>query len=87
VRRSCSPASRPRRSRRDRALAQWGKAQTNKHLIPPTKFALAKALWDSKGDRARARRLAEEARLGYLANKGPWLPKANEVAQWQKTHR
>jgi tetratricopeptide (TPR) repeat protein len=71
----------------ERCLELWGTSQTNLHLRPQAKYALAQALWESHGDRVRARRLGEEARAEYIANKGPWLPKADEVAKWLTTHR
>jgi serine/threonine protein kinase len=70
----------------ERALAAWGDSQITPHLIPTAKFALARALWEAGGDRPRARSIAEDARAGFLANKGPWLPKAEEVAAWLKSH-
>ena len=71
----------------ERALAMWGDSRVAPHLIPNTKYVLARALWDGHGDRERARRLAEEARGEFLANQGPWKPKAKEVAAWLSNHR
>jgi hypothetical protein len=40
-----------------------------KDALPPelaeTRFALARAVWDARGDRARAVALANDARAGY----------------------
>ncbi|HTE52989.1 MAG TPA: tetratricopeptide repeat protein [Kofleriaceae bacterium] len=71
----------------ERSLAVWGESKVAAHLIPNTRYALARAVWQSGGDRRRARALAEQAREEYLANRGPWLPKADEVAAWLKAHR
>ncbi|MBA3457680.1 MAG: hypothetical protein H0T42_31650, partial [Deltaproteobacteria bacterium] len=40
---------------------------TNPSELSAARFALAGALWDGHGDRARARKLAEEALLGEPA--------------------
>jgi len=69
----------------ERALAAWGDFRVAGHLLPSAKFALARALWDSGGDRNRARTLAQEAHAEFLANKGPWQPRADRVAQWLAT--
>jgi tetratricopeptide (TPR) repeat protein len=58
--------------------------------IPPaevaqTKFALARALWDSGQDRARACRLAIEARS--LFAKATLTPNAGQVDDWLVSHR
>jgi eukaryotic-like serine/threonine-protein kinase len=45
-----------------------------------TKFAFARALWESKGDRRRARALADEAKREY--SKGPDKTKQVEVETW-----
>jgi tetratricopeptide (TPR) repeat protein/predicted Ser/Thr protein kinase len=70
----------------ERALRIWGERQNYRHLLPSAHFALARALWETGGDKARARALAEKARQAFLDNKGPWLPLASEVAAWQKSH-
>jgi len=70
----------------ERAFTVWGDSRTDEHLRPDAEYGLARALWDSGGDKARAKKLAAQARDGYLANKGPWLPKADEVQQWLKKH-
>jgi tetratricopeptide (TPR) repeat protein len=45
-----------------------------------TKFALARALWGARRDRARARTLAEEARAAYV--KMPTADELSEVENW-----
>jgi tetratricopeptide (TPR) repeat protein len=51
-------------------------------LAQETRFALAQALWDTGGDRARAKQLATEAHVA-LAAMGPALEKkAAAVAAW-----
>jgi hypothetical protein len=47
-----------------------------------TRFSLAKALTALGRDRARARRLAEEARALYAAAGEGFQGKAGEVATW-----
>src|SRR5262249_38177113 len=56
----------------ERSFALWGDTRTYEHLRPDAQFGLARALWLSGGDKARARKLAEDARDGYVANQGPW---------------
>jgi hypothetical protein len=47
-----------------------------------TRFALARALWDGKGDRKQARQLADEAR-GDFAGEGPFgARRRDEVDAW-----
>ena len=55
-------------------------------LAQETGFALAQALWDTGGDRARAKHLATEAHAA-LAAMGPSLDKkARAVAAWLERH-
>jgi tetratricopeptide (TPR) repeat protein len=50
-----------------------------------TSFALARALWDSDGDRRRAHVLAEGARAGYA--RATSKKKMTEVESWLRAHR
>jgi tetratricopeptide (TPR) repeat protein len=50
-----------------------------------TAFALARALWESNRDRARARSLAEEAKAGY-AKANNTKAKLAEVETWLRSH-
>jgi len=55
-------------------------------------WALARALWDSKADRARAAKLAEEARVAYRAHVAQFGSKylaavADEIDLWLRDHR
>jgi len=70
----------------ERCFSVWGDTRIDEHLRPDAQFGLARALWNSGGDKVRAKKLAEEARDGFVANKGPWLPKADEVRKWLKQH-
>jgi hypothetical protein len=70
----------------EHCFAVWGDSQVAKHLRPQAKFALARALWESGGDRARARRLASDARDEFIANGGPWVPRAGEIEKWLTAH-
>jgi eukaryotic-like serine/threonine-protein kinase len=49
-----------------------------------TQFALARALWESNRDRARARTLAEEAKAGYA--KPSTKAKLADVEAWLRSH-
>jgi tetratricopeptide (TPR) repeat protein len=49
-----------------------------------TQFALARALDGSGGDRARARRLAEEARASLIAAGRGHAREADEIGRWLK---
>jgi tetratricopeptide (TPR) repeat protein len=56
--------------------------------LSETRFALARALWDSRGDRARARRLAEEARAADARAAGPEAKaEAERIDAWLASHR
>jgi tetratricopeptide (TPR) repeat protein len=69
----------------ERALEIQGVAEGLPQRIAETRFALARALWDSGRDRRRAVDLARQARDGYgLANA---RDKADEVKAWLVTHR
>jgi hypothetical protein len=46
---------------------------------------LARALWDSGGDRKRARQLAEEALAVYRAEGAPRAAEAEAMAKWLKS--
>jgi hypothetical protein len=51
------------------------------------RFALARALWDTGGDRSRAMSLAERARNDF-ARLGPWYdPDRKALARWLELHR
>ncbi len=54
--------------------------------LAEARFALARALWDSGGDRVRARRLAEEARNGYVAVHRTGVAGLDELERWLSTH-
>jgi tetratricopeptide (TPR) repeat protein len=71
----------------ERALTLWGTSRSNAHLLPSAHYALARALWDSGGDRRRARALALQARDGYRTAGGPWAEAADTVSTWLERHR
>jgi tetratricopeptide (TPR) repeat protein len=50
-----------------------------------TRFALARALWEARRDRGRARTLAEEARAAYAKSAGG-NNKSAEVDRWLQVH-
>ena len=45
------------------------------------RFALARALWDARGDRQRARHLAEQAREGFVVG-GASREHSQAVERW-----
>ncbi len=64
----------------ERALAlRAGDVQDGVRLAE-TRFALARALWDARVNRARARSLALQAHEGYLA--AGWTARAGHVNDW-----
>jgi hypothetical protein len=53
----------------ERALRMRKANEPDPSLVADTRFALARALWDSDSDRARTRKLSEEARKAYAKAK------------------
>jgi len=68
-----------------RALRLREAGEPDQNLVAETRFALARALWSTGTDRARARRLAEQARDYYLGEKTR-AGKATEVSTWLLAH-
>jgi tetratricopeptide (TPR) repeat protein len=64
----------------EQAIALRERAKLEAGELAEARFALARALWDSKRDRRRARTLAEKARQAYLAARD--RTSANQVATW-----
>ena len=60
--------------------AQGDDAEPNE--LARLRFALARALWDTGGDRERARKLAEQAEAGQ-----PDAGRKSEVTKWLASHR
>jgi eukaryotic-like serine/threonine-protein kinase len=75
----------------ERGFALWAESRIDRYLAPTAQYALAQALWQTGGDRARARTLATEALETYRTTKGPWSPTVDEVTgevdRWLKTHK
>jgi tetratricopeptide (TPR) repeat protein len=75
----------------ERGFALWAETRVDRNLAPTAKYALAQALWQTKGDRRRARVLATEALEAYRTTKGPWSDTVDEVTgeveRWLETHR
>jgi tetratricopeptide (TPR) repeat protein len=69
----------------ERALAIREKSGAEPPHIGETRFLLARALWDSGGDRARARALAQAARAAY-GDKAPWSGKVVAIESWIAQH-
>jgi tetratricopeptide (TPR) repeat protein len=82
------------RGRASEALALLERAQAIREhgvspppLIGETSFGLARALWETHGDHARARRLAEQARAAYGQHAAANAREAAEVQAWLAAHR
>ncbi|MGN6105564.1 MAG: protein kinase domain-containing protein, partial [Kofleriaceae bacterium] len=75
----------------ERGFALWAEHRIEPHLAPTARFALARALWQTGGDRARARALATQARDEYRTTQGSWTPHVDqvvgEVTAWLESHR
>jgi tetratricopeptide (TPR) repeat protein len=63
---------------------------TRVELAPPelarARFALARVLWPSPGDRPRALSLAREAQEAYARSAPAYAPRAREVRSWLSAH-
>jgi len=70
----------------ERALRIREAHEPNQLQVADTRFALARALWDSGGDRARAVRLAEAARRFYDGGEST-PPAAAETRAWLAAHQ
>jgi serine/threonine-protein kinase len=67
----------------ERALKLREAASTPAYDLADTRFALARALWASGGDRSRARDLALVARSGYLqSGASTWKTELAEIDDW-----
>jgi serine/threonine protein kinase/tetratricopeptide (TPR) repeat protein len=66
----------------ERALALRESGHIGPRLLAETRFALAQALWETKIDRGRARKLAAQARDGFLAVGGGKKKQADLVDAW-----
>src|SRR5262249_9529028 len=69
----------------ERALAIASTAEVSDELRADVRFALAKALFDGKGERTRARALAIEAREGHAAR--PDATAVAEIDAWLRRTR
>jgi eukaryotic-like serine/threonine-protein kinase len=65
----------------ERALAIRQAGETDRTLVADTSFSLARALWDARVDRARARRLASVAQKTY-ADKPFLRPRIERIGRW-----
>jgi tetratricopeptide (TPR) repeat protein/predicted Ser/Thr protein kinase len=66
----------------ERALAIHAQSPTEPLEHARTRFVLAQALWDSRRDRPRALRLAQEALAAYDAASGLRATERDQVATW-----
>jgi Tfp pilus assembly protein PilF len=69
----------------ERALRLREAREPDANMVAETRFALAKALWSAGTDRARARRLAEQARDTYLRDRAR-ASSVTEVSMWLLAH-
>jgi len=67
----------------EHALAIWDPLHLDGPMQASTRFALARALWQSGGDKARARRLAAAAEPAAATNPGLQA----EIKTWREAHR
>ena len=70
----------------ERALLLHGTSRYDRNEIPKTRLALARALWESRGDRTRARRLALEAKAELLGSDRGETVEFQEVTEWLSSH-
>jgi len=66
----------------ERALAVTPRAAGDTLDLGVRRLALAQALWDARGDRRRARMLAEQAREGLIAAGAPGRAAQAAATQW-----
>jgi eukaryotic-like serine/threonine-protein kinase len=63
---------------------------TRVELAPPelarARFALARVLWQSHGERPRALSLAREAQAAYAPSAPAYAPRARAVRSWLSAH-
>ncbi len=70
----------------EHALAIWDTARIDGPLQAATRFSLARALWESRRDRNRARQLAARAHEALAAVPGQ-TELVEEIATWRTTRR
>jgi tetratricopeptide (TPR) repeat protein len=70
----------------ERALLLREKRPGERANIADTRFVLAKALWEAKQDRARARQLAKQSRDDFARGEGD-KEALDEVDNWLSSHR
>jgi tetratricopeptide (TPR) repeat protein len=70
----------------ERAIALRESQPSDDADLGETRFTLARALWESGGDRARARRLAEGALETYTHAGAPSAKARAEVEAWLRSH-
>jgi eukaryotic-like serine/threonine-protein kinase len=70
----------------ERALAIYERADGEARQLAATRFSLARALWETGGDRTRARQLATMAKEAYGAQRFGVEKDLAEVRAWLATH-
>jgi eukaryotic-like serine/threonine-protein kinase len=66
----------------ERALALRASGAEGPYKVASTRFLLARALAVTGSDRARAKKLAEEARAAYTAGGEAWAVPRAEISAW-----
>ncbi|MFY0567693.1 tetratricopeptide repeat protein [Archangium lansingense] len=70
----------------ERAVTLSTRVELPPHDIGRARFALARVLWRSQGERPRALSLAREAQAAYARSAPFYAPRAREVQSWLSAH-
>ncbi|QRN94435.1 serine/threonine protein kinase [Archangium violaceum] len=70
----------------ERAVALSTRVELAPHDLARARFALARVLWQSQGERSRALSLAREAQEAYARSAPAYAPRAREVRSWLSAH-
>ena len=70
----------------ERAVALSARVELPPHDVGRARFALARLLWRSRGERPRALTLAREAQAAYARSAPIYAPRVHEVRSWLSTH-
>jgi tetratricopeptide (TPR) repeat protein len=74
------------RERLERAVTLSTRVEVAPAELARARFALARVLWQSRGDRPRALSLAREAQAAYARSAPAYAPRAREVQSWLSAH-
>jgi tetratricopeptide (TPR) repeat protein len=70
----------------ERAVTLSTRVELPPHDVGRARFALARVLWRSQGERPRALSLAREAQAAYARSAPFYAPRAREVQSWLSAH-